>query len=61
MFQTTGSIQTVAQTDLSSRIQAAAIAGLLGVFILLGVGFAQSDVLHNAAHDSRHSFSLPCH
>jgi len=34
---------------------------VLGVFILAGVGFAGASVLHNAAHDSRHSFAFPCH
>lgn len=39
----------------------AVLAMLLGGFIIAGVGFAGSDVLHNAAHDSRHSFAFPCH
>jgi cobalt transporter subunit CbtB len=34
---------------------------LLGVFILMGSGFVQADVLHNAAHDARHAFAFPCH
>lgn len=49
------------QTSLSSRLAAAAVAALLGSFLLIGVGFAHSDVIHNAAHDSRHSFAFPCH
>jgi cobalt transporter subunit CbtB len=36
-------------------------AALLGLFVLLGVGFAGSTTIHNAAHDSRHSFAFPCH
>ncbi len=40
---------------------AAAVAILLGAFILLGAGFAQPHLLHDAAHDSRHSFAFPCH
>jgi len=47
--------------SLSSRLAAAAITALLGSFILIGVGFANSEVIHNAAHDSRHSFAFPCH
>ena len=39
----------------------ALIAIALGVFILIGVGFAQPDALHNAAHDARHAFAFPCH
>lgn len=37
------------------------IASLLGVFMLFGVGFAHSDILHNAAHDTRHAITVPCH
>ena len=47
--------------SLSSRLTSAALAALLGSFILIGVGFAHSDIIHNAAHDSRHSFAFPCH
>ena len=34
---------------------------LLGAFFVLGVGFAGSEVIHNAAHDTRHSLAFPCH
>ena len=37
------------------------VTALLGVFLLWGVGFAQPQVLHNAAHDARHAFAFPCH
>jgi len=40
---------------------AAAMAALLGAFLLWGVGFSHSEVLHNAAHDVRHSLAFPCH
>ena len=36
-------------------------AGLLGLVIIFGVGLAHSDVVHNAAHDTRHSAAFPCH
>lgn len=36
-------------------------AALLGISIIYGVGLANSSVLHNAAHDSRHSLAFPCH
>ena len=35
------------------------VAVLLGGFILLGVGFANSATLHNAAHDARHPSPSP--
>ena len=34
---------------------------LIGVYIILGVGFLGTDAIHNAAHDVRHSFAFPCH
>jgi len=36
-------------------------AALLGVSLIYGVGLASPSALHNAAHDSRHSLSFPCH
>ena len=39
----------------------ALVAIALGMFILIGVAFAQPDALHNAAHDTRHAFAFPCH
>jgi cobalt transporter subunit CbtB len=39
----------------------ALLAMAAGVMLLFVVGFAGPEVLHNAAHDSRHSFSFPCH
>ena len=46
---------------LSERATAAVLAAMLGVFMILGVGFAQPNVLHNAAHDTRHALAFPCH
>lgn len=42
-------------------LRAALAAAGLGALLLWGVGFAGSDVLHNAAHDTRHSIGFPCH
>jgi cobalt transporter subunit CbtB len=36
-------------------------ATLLGVIILYGAGFVNTAVVHNAAHDTRHSQGFPCH
>lgn len=33
----------------------------LGLTLLAGVGFAGPEVLHNAAHDTRHAIGFPCH
>lgn len=43
------------------RIGAPLLAGLLGLVLVWGVGFAYPAVIHNAAHDSRHALVFPCH
>lgn len=37
------------------------LSAFVGAFVVFGVGFAHSNVLHNAAHDSRHALGFPCH
>jgi cobalt transporter subunit CbtB len=45
-----------------TRTRAVALLGaLFGLFLIYGVGFAHPEAIHNAAHDSRHSFAFPCH
>jgi cobalt transporter subunit CbtB len=39
----------------------AAMAILLGFFVIGMVGFSHIEVVHNAAHDTRHSNAFPCH
>jgi len=39
----------------------ALFAAVLGSVIIFGVGFANSAAVHNAAHDTRHAVSFPCH
>ena len=39
----------------------ALVACALGAVIVFGVGFAAPELIHNAAHDTRHSMSFPCH
>ena len=39
----------------------AALAILLGVCFVYGIGFASPMAVHNAAHDARHAFAFPCH
>jgi cobalt transporter subunit CbtB len=49
---------------VASRAQtrvAALMAALFGAFLIWGVGFSPIAVLHNAAHDTRHSNGFPCH
>ncbi|MGH8548856.1 MAG: CbtB domain-containing protein [Methylococcales bacterium] len=44
-----------------TRNLAAYGAAVLGLIILFAVGFAPVPAMHNAAHDTRHSFAFPCH
>ncbi|HYG89683.1 MAG TPA: CbtB domain-containing protein [Azospirillum sp.] len=45
----------------SETLVAAVFAILLGTFLVYGAGFANANALHEAAHDTRHAFSFPCH
>lgn len=54
-------LNTTREGTASGVIMPAALALLLGAFLVLGTGLANSDTIHDAAHDSRHSFAFPCH
>ena len=45
----------------SERLLVAAVAALLGLGVIWGVGFSPVPAWHNAAHDTRHSVAFPCH
>jgi cobalt transporter subunit CbtB len=51
------SVSRLAQSVLAQSVLAMA----LGLFIVGVVGFSHIDVVHNAAHDVRHSNAFPCH
>jgi len=53
--------QTFLWTETKDAVIPALSAILLGAFLVLGIGFAHSYTIHNAAHDSRHAFAFPCH
>jgi len=44
-----------------SMIFSISAAFIVGTIILTTVGFASPELLHNAAHDIRHSLAFPCH
>ena len=52
---------SIASLSAQERVITGVVALLFGVFMLYGVGFAHSSILHNAAHDTRHAISVPCH
>ncbi|MFI4988920.1 MAG: CbtB-domain containing protein [Alphaproteobacteria bacterium] len=45
----------------TTTIGQAALAAMLGILLIWAVGFSHVSVLHNAAHDTRHSNAFPCH
>lgn len=54
-------IQQIALATPSHRLAAALVAATLGLGLLFLSGFAPAAMLHNAAHDWRHSHNFPCH
>jgi cobalt transporter subunit CbtB len=60
------SVQNTAATNTAMAGQAskslqAIIAICFGLFIVGFVGFSHLEVVHNAAHDTRHANAFPCH
>lgn len=55
------SVSALGTTERRETLRAAFVAALLGVALVFLTGFAQPQLLHNAAHDTRHSLSFPCH
>ena len=47
----------------SEQIILGAVMLLAGALLIFAVGFAQGagGFLHNAAHDTRHAVTIPCH
>ena len=47
----------------SEHITVGAVMLLVGTLLIFAVGFAQGagGLLHNAAHDTRHAVTIPCH
>lgn len=58
---TTVAIRTQARTLPAQGLAAALTAFTLGALLVFTVGFAGSQTLHAAAHDTRHAIGFPCH
>lgn len=54
-----GSVSPLSGT--SSRILQSAFAAFFGLVIVGFVGFSHLEIVHNAAHDTRHANAFPCH
>lgn len=53
---------TLVTGDERAEVRNAALAALFfGVALVFTVGFASPSTIHNAAHDTRHALSFPCH
>lgn len=48
-------------TDRLEALKAAFVTFLLGASLVYAVGFIDIESVHDAAHDSRHALSFPCH
>ncbi len=59
----TDSLDTSDARVFSQKITTAFFMLLTGAVLLFVVGFAQGSdgILHNAAHDTRHAATFPCH
>ena len=55
----TAIVQSVSQSKY--QILSIVIAALIGLSIIYVAGHAQSQMLHEAAHDVRHATGFPCH
>ena len=62
------SVKAVAANDFkvnvsSEHITLGAVMLIAGTLLIFAVGFAEgaSGFLHNAAHDTRHAVTIPCH
>jgi cobalt transporter subunit CbtB len=57
----TNDTKSLAASSLPATIAAPVTAIALGLALLFIGGFAGAEVLHNAAHDTRHATGFPCH
>ena len=56
----TATINTSTGVRLNALLPALT-ALIFGVFLIFMTAFAKPEAVHNAAHDTRHSFAVPCH
>ena len=61
MFKEQMKIQTQIDAEQVSSKLPAVVALVFGIFVVLGAGFSNSQIVHDAAHDARHAFAFPCH
>ena len=66
--ETRSALKTAATDNIKDKVSSehvtlGAVMLLVGTLLIFVVGFAQGagGFLHNAAHDTRHAVTLPCH
>jgi len=61
-MQHSTTLNTTSVSTLKSSLSLVFVA-CLGLSLVFTVGFAQGkgNIVHNAAHDTRHAASFPCH
>ena len=47
--------------ERSEALTAALVALVFGLGLVYTTGFSHPSTIHNAAHDTRHALSFPCH
>lgn len=47
--------------ERTETLVAAFVAFIFGVGLVYTTGFSNPTTIHNAAHDTRHALSFPCH
>lgn len=58
---TTTTVPVLKTADRSETLKTATVALALGLALVFVTGFAHPELIHDAAHDVRHSVSFPCH
>lgn len=61
MMQINATNVTALPAKKVEALKAAIVAFVLGLGLVYAVGFAPVESVHDAAHDSRHALSFPCH
>ena len=52
---------TLTTTLISGKAGTVAAAALLGALFVYIAGFLPVEAMHDAAHDTRHAITAPCH
>lgn len=52
---------TIAGAHSDASLATILFVAFIGATLLFAAGFANAAVMHDAAHDTRHSIGFPCH